>query len=160
MNNFFKGFALWALVFMAVMFFVRQTQTPKPQTDLGYSQFIAQVQDGKVKDVEFHPEDHVAIGTAMDDSKFKVVVPDDPNQVLMNQLLAKNVQVKIEAPVRMSLFWQIVLNLAPYLLIIGWFVFMMRQAQSGGGGAMAFGKSRARLMTTGQQKVTFADVAG
>ncbi len=160
MNNFFKGFALWALVFMAVMFFVRQTQTPKTQTDLDYSQFIAQVQDDKVKDVEFHPEDHIAMGTAMDDSKFKVVVPDDPNQVLMNQLLTKNVQVKIEAPVKMSLFWQIVLNLAPYLLIIGWFVFMMRQAQSGGGGAMAFGKSRARLMTTGQQKVTFADVAG
>jgi ATP-dependent Zn protease len=50
-NNFFKGFALWALVFMAVMFFVRQTQNPKTQTDLDYSQFLAQVQDGKIKDV-------------------------------------------------------------------------------------------------------------
>jgi cell division protease FtsH len=51
-------------------------------------------------------------------------------------------------------------QLAPTIVIIGFFVFMMRQAQSGGGGAMAFGKSRASLMTTGQQKVTFADVAG
>ncbi len=158
MNNFFKGFALWALVFMAVMFFVRQTQNLKPQADWDYSQFIAQIDKGNVKDVEFHPEDHVALGTAGDDSKFKVVVPDDPNQVLMNQLLDKKVQVKIEAPAKFS-FWLILLNFGPYIILIVWFVYMSRQAQSGGG-AMAFGKSRARLVTSGQQKVTFADVAG
>ncbi len=158
MNNFFKGFALWALVFVAIMFFVRQTQNLKPQTDWDYSQFIAQIDKGSVKDVEFHPEDHVALGTAQDDSKFKVVVPDDPNQMLMNQLLDKKVQVKIEAPAKFS-FWLILLNFGPYIILIVWFVYMSRQAQSGGG-AMAFGKSRARLVTSGQQKVTFQDVAG
>jgi cell division protease FtsH len=157
-NNFFKGFALWALVFVAIMFFVRQTQNLKPQTDWDYSQFIAQIDKGSVKDVEFHPEDHVALGTAQDDSKFKVVVPDDPNQMLMNQLLDKKVQVKIEAPAKFS-FWLILLNFGPYIILIVWFVYMSRQAQSGGG-AMAFGKSRARLVTSGQQKVTFQDVAG
>ena len=75
-------------------------------------------------------------------------------------LISNHVQVKDEAPVRLGLFWNIVLSIAPYLLIVGWFIFMMRQAQAGGGGALAFGKSRARLMTTGQQKITFADVAG
>jgi cell division protease FtsH len=159
-SNTFKWLAVYLFGFMALMYFIRQSQAPKPQTDMQYSQFIAQVNSGNVKDVEMHPEDHMILGTAKDDTKFKAVVPDDPNQVLTNLLLSKGVQVKIEAPYRMSVFLQVVLNVLPYLLIIGWFLFMMRQAQAGSGGAMAFGKSRARLMTSGQQKVTFADVAG
>ena len=160
MNQTFKILAGWLLAFVVVMYFARQFQAPKPQNDWEYSQFVTQVQQGNVKEAEVHPEDRMILGTANDDTKFKVVVPDDPNQVLTNLLLANHVKVKIDAPMRVSLFWQIVLNLAPYLLIIGWFVFMMRQAQAGSGGAMAFGKSRARLMTSGQQKITFADVAG
>ncbi len=160
MNQTFKILAGWLLAFVVVMYFARQFQSPKTQNDWEYSQFVSQVQEGKVKEAEVHPEDRMILGTANDDSKFKVVVPDDPNQVLTNLLLANHVKVKIDAPMRVSLFWQIMIQIAPFLIIFGWFFFMMRQAQSGSGGAMAFGKSRARLMTSGQQKVTFADVAG
>jgi len=148
------------MFFVVVMYLIRGYQSPKPQSDWDYSKFVTQVEAGNVKDVEIHPEDRFALGTAKDDTHFKAVIPDDPNQVLTNLLLSKNVQVKIDAPMRVSLFWQIMIQIAPFLIIFGWFFFMMRQAQSGSGGALAFGKSRARLMTSGQQKVTFLDVAG
>ncbi len=158
-NQFFRISALWLFIFLIIMFLVRQVQSPKPQNDWGYSQFISEVQAGHVKEVEIHPEDRLALGTANDDSKFKAVIPEDPNQVLTNLLLSKNVKLTVEAP--KNTFWlSVLLQLGPMVLIFGWLFFMMRQAQSGSGGAMAFGKSRARLMTTGQQKITFADVAG
>ncbi|HUO56803.1 MAG TPA: ATP-dependent zinc metalloprotease FtsH [bacterium] len=160
MNQFFKYAAGWLMFFVVVMYLIRGYQSPKPQSDWDYSKFVTQVEAGNVKDVEIHPEDRFALGTAKDDTHFKAVIPDDPNQVLTNLLLSKNVQVKIDAPMRVSLFWQIMIQIAPFLIIFGWFFFMMRQAQSGSGGALAFGKSRARLMTSGQQKVTFLDVAG
>ena len=69
-------------------------------------------------------------------------------------------QVNVEPPNITMFFGRSFFKLGPFLLIIGWFFCMMRQAQSGSGGALAFGKSRARLMTSGQQKITFADVAG
>lgn len=160
MNQTFKILAGWLLVFVIVMYFAQQFNKTKSQTELDYSQFVASVQAGNVEAVTIHSEDRLITGIEKDKTEFKVVMPDDPNGNLVNTLLGSHVQVKVEAPVRLSLFWNIVLSIGPYLLIIGWFVFMMRQAQAGSGGALAFGKSRARLMTSGQQKVTFADVAG
>ncbi len=158
LNQTFKIIAGWLLAFVIVMYFIQQTNKTKSQNEWDYSQFVASVQAGDTQSVTIHSEDHLITGISKDKTEFKVFEPDDPNLVKM--LLDKNVQVKVESPMRLGMFWTIVLNLAPYLLIIGWFVFMMRQAQSGSGGALAFGKSRARLMTSGQQKVTFADVAG
>jgi cell division protease FtsH len=160
LNQTFKILAGWLLAFVIVMYFAQQFNKTKSQTELDYSQFVASVQAGNVEAVTIHTEDRLITGTAKDKTEFKVVMPDDPNGNLINTLLGCHVQVKVEPPMRLGMFWTIVLNLAPYLLIIGWFVFMMRQAQAGSGGALAFGKSRARLMTSGQQKVTFADVAG
>ena len=160
MNQTFKILAAWLLVFVVVMYFAKQFNNTKAPNELDYSQFIASVQSGDTQSVTIHSEDHMITGVTKDKTEFKVIQPDDPNGNLVSMLIGKNVQVKVEAPMRLGMFWTIVLNLAPYLLIIGWFVFMMRQAQSGSGGAMAFGKSRARLMTSGQQKITFADVAG
>ncbi|HTC21153.1 MAG TPA: ATP-dependent metallopeptidase FtsH/Yme1/Tma family protein, partial [bacterium] len=143
------------------MYFAQQFNKTKTQTEWDYSQFVASVQSGDTQSVTIHSEDHLITGISKKDkTEFKVVQPDDPNGSLLKMLEDNKVQFKAEQPMRLGMFWTIVLNLAPYLLIIGWFVFMMRQAQSGSGGALAFGKSRARLMTSGQQKVTFADVAG
>jgi len=160
LNQTFKILAGWLLAFVIVMYFAQQFNKTKSQTEEDYSQFVANVQAGSVEAVTIHSEDRQITGVAKDKTEFKVFMPDDPNGNLVNTLLGAHVQVKVDPPVRLSLFWNIVLSVGPYLLIIGWFIFMMRQAQAGSGGALAFGKSRARLMTSGQQKITFADVAG
>jgi cell division protease FtsH len=161
LNQTFKILAGWLMAFVIVMYFAQQFNKTKTQTEWDYSQFVASVQSGDTQSVTIHSEDHLITGISKKDkTEFKVVQPDDPNGSLLKMLEDNKVQFKAEQPMRLGMFWTIVLNLAPYLLIIGWFVFMMRQAQSGSGGALAFGKSRARLMTSGQQKVTFADVAG
>ncbi|HEY5038065.1 MAG TPA: ATP-dependent zinc metalloprotease FtsH, partial [bacterium] len=160
MNQTFKILAGWLLAFVVLMFFARQFQSSKQANDLDYSNFVSQIKAGSIDEVMIHPDDRTVTGKSRDGNEFKVVQPDDPNQNLINLLLTQNVKFKVDPPMHLSLFWQVVLNLAPYLLIVGWFFFMMRQAQSGSGGAMAFGKSRARLMTSGQQKITFEDVAG
>jgi cell division protease FtsH len=160
LNQTFKILAGWLLAFVLIMYFAQQFNKTKSQTEMDYSQFVAAVKDGRTEAVTIHSEDRTVTGILKDKSEFKVVMPDDPNLKLTDLLLSQNVDMKVEAPVRLGIFWNIVLSIAPYLLIIGWFIFMMRQAQSGSGGALAFGKSRARLMTSGQQKVTFADVAG
>ncbi len=160
MNQTFKILAGWLLAFVIVMYFAQQFNKTKSQTELDYSQFVSSVQAGNVEAVTIHSEDRLITGITKDKTEFKVVMPDDPNGNIVNMLISTHVQVKEEAPVRLGLFWNIVLSIAPYLLIVGWFIFMMRQAQAGSGGALAFGKSRARLMTSGQQKITFADVAG
>ncbi len=160
MNQTFKILAGWLLAFVVIMYFAQQFNKTKSQTEVDYSQFIANVQAGNVEGVTIHSEDRLITGMGKDKTEFKVVMPDDPNGNLVNTLLGSHVQVKVDPPMRLGMFWTIVLNLAPFLFFFGWFVFMMRQAQAGSGGALAFGKSRARLMTSGQQKVTFADVAG
>jgi cell division protease FtsH len=160
LNQTFKILAGWLLVFLIVMYFANQFKNPKSQKEWDYSKFMSEVQAGNAQAVTIRSEDKMIIGVTKDNVEFKVVQPDDPYGNIVNLLLSKNVNVKVEAPVKLGLLLSIIIQMAPFLLIIGWFAFMMRQAQSGSGGAMAFGKSRARLMTSGQQKVTFADVAG
>ncbi|HJT24181.1 MAG TPA: ATP-dependent zinc metalloprotease FtsH, partial [bacterium] len=159
MNQTFKILAGWLLAFVIVMYFAQQFNKTKSQAELDYSQFISSVQAGNVEAVTIHSEDRLVTGIGKDKNEFKVVMPDDPNGTLPNMLVAKGVQVKVDPP-KNNFIWALIIQLGPIVLIIGWFIFMMRQAQAGSGGALAFGKSRARLMTSGQQKVTFADVAG
>ncbi len=159
MNQTFKILAGWLLAFVIGMYFVQQFNKTKSQTELDYSQFINDVQSSSVETVTLHTEDHLITGTLKDKSDIRVYMPDDPNGNLVNLLVSKGVQVKVDAP-KNNFIWALILQLGPIVLIILWFVWMMRQAQAGSGGALAFGKSRARLMTSGQQKVTFADVAG
>ncbi len=159
MNQFFKYSAGWLLFFVVVMFLIQGYKNPNQPSVLDYSKFMTEVQAGNAQAVTLHPEDRLVLGTLNDKTEIKVVVPEDPNQNMVKFLLDKNVKVSVEPP-KNNLFWPILLQLGPFVLIFGYFFYMMRQAQSGGGGALAFGKSRARLMTTGQQKITFADVAG
>ena len=159
MNQFFKYAAGWLLFFVLVMYVIQSSKSTKTQTDWDYSKFVAEVQAGNTQAVTIHPEDRMVMGAANDKTEFKVVMPDDPNQNLLKSLLDKNVKVSVEPP-KNNFIWALLIQLGPIVLIFAWFIYMMRQAQSGSGGAMAFGKSRARLMTSGQQKITFADVAG
>jgi len=124
-----------------------------------YSDFIAEVQQGLVKRVEI--EDHQLEGVRADGSRFIThTPPEDPK--MLDDLLSNNVEVNVKAPGQQSLLMQIFISWFPMLLLIGVWIFFMRQMQGGAGGrgAMSFGKSRARMLGEDQVKITFADVAG
>jgi len=160
LNQNFKIIAGWLLVFVIAMYFITQSSTTKPQGDWSYSRFVEAVGSGNIKEVVINSEDRIITGTTKEDAKIRVIQPEDPNQNLVQLLLNKGVKVDVKEPTRIGLLGQILIQLLPVVLIFAWIMWMTRQAQSGSGGAMAFGKSRAKLMTSGQQKVTFADVAG
>ena len=159
MNQTFRTIAFFALFFVVVMFIMNQANTSKPKSETWtYSQFMSEVESGKVKAVTVNGEDKTLLGTTSEDKAFKVFQPEDAT--LTARLLAKKVEVTAQEIKKPGFLIQFLFTYAPILILIGFFLFMMRQAQSGAGGAIAFGKSRARLVNSGQQKVTFADVAG
>ncbi len=159
MNDIAKNIILWVVIAVILMTvfnnFGQQRQTSQP---LEYSQFITDIRAGRIKSVEI--EGRTIVGTREDGERFMTYSPDDPG--LMADLLNSNVRVVAKPPEGQSLLTQIFISWFPMLLLIGVWIFFMRQMQGGGGGrgAMSFGKSRARLLGEDQVKVTFADVAG
>ncbi|MCK9530379.1 MAG: ATP-dependent zinc metalloprotease FtsH [Gammaproteobacteria bacterium] len=129
-----------------------------PAHELEYSQFINDVRAGRVERVVI--DGRKIEGYLQNKERFTTYAPDDPG--LMADLLNSNVAVNARPPEGQSLLTQIFISWFPMLLLIGVWIFFMRQMQGGGGGrgAMSFGKSRARLLGEDQVKVTFADVAG
>jgi cell division protease FtsH len=159
LNDIAKNFILWvviAIILMAVFnnFGSRQA----PAHELEYSQFINDVRAGRVERVVI--DGRKIEGYLQNKERFTTYAPDDPG--LMADLLNSNVAVNARPPEGQSLLTQIFISWFPMLLLIGVWIFFMRQMQGGGGGrgAMSFGKSRARLLGEDQVKVTFADVAG
>jgi cell division protease FtsH len=158
MNNLIKNVAIWlviALVLMTVFnqFSARQQQT----TSMEYSQFIDAVKQGQVAKVTI--EGRVLKGVASDGRKFTTYSPNDP--WLVSDLLKAGVMVEAKPEEEPSLLMNIFVSWFPMLLLIGVWIFFMRQMQGGGrGGAFSFGKSRARMLDESTNPVTFADVAG
>ncbi len=149
---------LWvviAIVLMSVFNNFGPRQTPaKP---LEYSRFIADVQEGKVQKVTI--EGRTIRGVMQNNETFTTYSPDDPG--LIKDLLTNKVQIDARPPEQQGLLMQLFISWFPMLLLIGVWIFFMRQMQGGGrGGAMSFGKSRARMVGEDQIKITFADVAG
>ncbi len=161
MNDLAKNLLLWvviAVVLMAV-FQSFQPRTAGSQR-LNYDEFIVQVKRDAVARVVIQ-DDRVTIrGERKDGTKFETINPGDRD--LVNDLLNHNVAIDQKEPAPPYSLADIVISLLPYLIFIGIFIFFMRQLQSGGGGrgAMSFGRSRAKLLSEDQIKVTFADVAG
>jgi cell division protease FtsH len=157
-----KNLILWVIIAVVLMsvfnnFGPRRSEVPK----MDYSDFIAEVKNGNVKKVEM--EDHVIHGIKTDNERFTTNVPQAPEDPgLIGDLLNSGVAVQVKPPEQPSLLMQILLNWGPMLLLIGVWIFFMRQMQGGAGGrgAMSFGKSKARMLSEDQIKVTFADVAG
>jgi cell division protease FtsH len=158
LNNLFKNVAIWlviALVMMTVFNQFNTRQTAQSQVD--YSQFIEQVRQGQVAKVTI--EGHVLRGVQADGKRFTTYAPSDP--WLVSDLLKNGVQVEAKPEEQPSMFMSIFVSWFPMLLLIGVWVFFMRQMQGGGkGGAFSFGKSKARLLDQDSNTVTFADVAG
>ncbi|MCH7645497.1 MAG: ATP-dependent zinc metalloprotease FtsH [Myxococcales bacterium] len=150
--------ALWVVILLMILLLVtmlRQTQTENPP--LPYSEFLAKIDTGEIESVEIEEGNisgHFTNGG--DFTTFAPVVTDD----LLGRLYAQN--IKIEArPKEEGSFWrQILIMWFPLVLFIGLWLFFIRQMQAGGGKAMSFGKSKARLLTENQNRVTFEDVAG
>ena len=162
MNNMAKNLILWVIIAVVLMsvfnnFGPRRSAVPK----IDYSAFIAEVKTGNVVKVEM--EGHTIRGTRADNQQFTTNAPQSPEDPgLIGDLLSAGVAVQVKPPEQPSLLVQILLNWGPMLLLIGVWIFFMRQMQGGGGGrgAMSFGKSKARMLGEDQIKTTFADVAG
>ena len=160
MNNFGKNIAVWIIIviFLITIFNLFQNKNDDPRNlNLAYSEFLSLVETNNVEDVSIQGRN--ISGHLQSGEYFSTYSPDDP--ALIEKLSAKGVKISaapIESPV--SPILGILLNWMPMLLFIGVWIFFMRQMQGGKGGAMGFGKSKARLLTEKQGKITFEDVAG
>ncbi|HEY1036117.1 MAG TPA: ATP-dependent zinc metalloprotease FtsH [Pseudoxanthomonas sp.] len=169
MNDLTKNLLLWVVVAVVLMV-VFQSFSPKggasaPGGPITYSEFLQEVESGRVSSVKFTNESNLATNAIAfkrkDSTTGTVYGPQDDK--LVDTLLDKNVTIDREQPESGISLVAILFNFLPVLLIIGFWIFIMRQMQGGGGGAkgaMSFGKSRAKLQGEDQVKVTFADVAG
>jgi len=154
-----KNIILWVVIAAVLMSVFNNFGSRKPlESTMSYSQFVNSVNEGQVKQVNIDgTQIRGLLGTG---DRFTTYSPGDPH--LVDDLLKNHVEIKAEPPESQSLFMQIFISWFPMLLLVGVWIFFMRQMQGGGGGrgAMSFGKSRARLIEEDQIKVTFADVAG
>jgi len=130
------------------------------QNTLSYSEFLSYVQSGQVENALIEGQE--IRGNLRGGKSYSTYSPETDNRSLIGELQASGVNIHAEPPERTSLLTQLFINSFPFLLLIGLWVFFMRQMQGGGAGrgAMSFGKSKARLLNEDQVKVTFADVAG
>jgi cell division protease FtsH len=161
LNDLVKNLILWGVIAVILLsVFSNFSQRSTTSTEIAYSDFIARVKEGMVKDVTISGRE--ISGTSQDNQPFKTYSPETDNTAMMGDLLNNKVTVNAKAPEQPSLLMNIFISWFPFLLLIGIWIFFMRQMQGGGGGrgAMSFGKSRARMLGEDQIKITFADVAG
>ncbi|MGN7612874.1 ATP-dependent zinc metalloprotease FtsH [Magnetococcales bacterium HHB-1] len=158
MNGFYKTLALWFVTGLLVVMLFNLFNTPTShEPPMTFSEFIQQLDQGLVANVVVQGRN--LSGQFTDGSRFSIYAPDDPD--LMRMLRQKNVDIAARPPEETPLLVTILISWFPMLLLIGVWIFFMRQMQSGGGrGAMSFGKSRAKMLSEKTQKITFADVAG
>lgn len=160
MNNLFKSIGIWLVVAMVLMtvfnqFNARQMQTAQVQLD--YSQFLEAVRGGQIDKVTIEGRTLKAVTT--DGKRVTSFAPSDI--WLVSDLLKNGVKVEAKPEEEQGFLTQVFISWFPMLLLIGVWVFFMRQMQGGGkGGAFSFGKSRARMQDENKERFTFADVAG
>ena len=156
MNSTFKTALLWASLFVLMLAAWNFSNLQKKETTLNFSEFMTQVEAGEIKEATVNGNE--VRGKKNSGEAFKTVVPYGYDKPL-DSLLAKKVQVSVindQAPT----FTTILITFAPYAILLGIWIFFMRQMQAGGNKAMSFGKSKARLSASQQRKITFKDVAG
>jgi len=157
-----KNLILWMII-AGVLLTVFQNINQEPREDsINYSEFIREVRAGRVQRVELAGIN--IAGVRSDNTQFRSVMPLIGDDQLLNDLFENDVEVTANEPEQRSIWVDLLLSIFPILIIVGLFLFFMRQMQGGGaggkGGPMSFGKSKAKLLGEDQIKVTFADVAG
>lgn len=157
LNQFYKNLALWLVISLMMILLFNLFNKPKPTSErLNYSEFITAVDTGKVSSVTIQGND--IIGKFSDGKEFRSFKPGDAN--LTSMLLEKKIAVSARPEEEKVSWFSIFISWFPLILLVGVWIFFMRQMQAGGGKAMSFGKSRAKLLTEAQGKITFEDVAG
>ncbi|MGD9188381.1 MAG: ATP-dependent zinc metalloprotease FtsH, partial [Desulfobacteraceae bacterium] len=156
MNPFYKNLALWCVItLMMIMLYKMFNAQNLVENAPSYSEFLANVNEDRVQEVVIQGQELSVTG--IDGRRYKIFAPQDIDMI--KTLRDKNIVIKAKPPAD-SPWYNILISWFPMLVLIGVWIFFMRQMQSGGGKALSFGKSRARLMSDNQEKVTFADVAG
>ena len=143
-----------ALAFFGIFSVLRKQYRPEPE--IIFSDFIGSVERGDVQAVVIQGPN--IQGKYKNGGLFKTFAPDDPG--LVNSLRSKDVKITAKPEDESPWYMTLLLNWFPMLILVGVWIFFMRQLQMGGGKVMSFGKSRAKLLTENQQRVTFSDVAG
>ncbi len=157
MNPFYKNMLIWMSIVLVMLMLFNLFNRPEPaKQNIVYSDFMLLLEQGKVEEVKIHG--NTIHGKLTDGLEFKTTAINDPE--LVRKLIDKGVVVDIDSDEQTSWLMQIFISWFPMLLLIAVWIFFMRQVQMGGGKAMSFGKSKARLLNETQQKITFQDVAG
>jgi len=157
LNPFYKNLALWLVItIMMIMLYQLFNQQPIAQTHYNYSQFMDQVESERVTSVTI--QDNELTVTDANQNQYKVIAPEDAE--LIKTLRQKGVAIEVKPPPENPWYLNVLASWFPMIVLIGVWIFFMRQMQAGGGKAMSFGKSRARLQSDQSDKVTFEDVAG
>ncbi len=160
MNDMAKNIVLWVVIAIVLMTVFNSFNGQKNRAPaISYTQFLEQVKQGNVTSVIIHDGGKIE-GTTSSGSTFLTESPEDPG--LVGDLLKAGVDIRAQPPEQPSMLKLILINWFPLIIIVALWIFFMRQMQGGGGGrgAMSFGKSKARMLSEDQVKVTFADVAG
>jgi len=160
LNNFSRNLALWVIIGLLVVALFQLFQSSGEQggsQKLAFSDFVGQVESDQVQDVTIQGRE--ITGTLRNGASFNTYAPDDPN--LVQRLTDHNVRITAAPREEVHPLLGMLLSWLPFIVIVGVWIFFMRQMQGGGSrGAMGFGKSRAKLLTEKTGRVTFADVAG
>ena len=161
MNDLAKNMLLWVVIAVVLMsVFSSFSQTRGGSESIAYSQFLEQVKNGGIRSVAI--EGQQILGETEGGMRFTTYSPESNNTPMIGTLLDNNVQIVGRPPKGQPLLLQILISSFPILLLIGVWVYFMRQMQGGGNGrgALSFGKSKARMLAPDQVKITFSDVAG
>ena len=157
MNTFYKNLSMWLVIGLTMILLFNLFNKPQLQhVDISYSDFVNSVESGAISKVTI--EGDQITGALRGGNDFKTVTPDDSELIPM--LRSKGVDISVKQKEDTPWYVTILVSWFPMLLLIGVWIFFMRQMQGGGRGAMSFGKTRARLMEKGETNVTFKDVAG
>jgi cell division protease FtsH len=157
LNPFYKNLALWLVItLMMVMLYQLFSKQHMPETSISYTQFLAMVDDERVANVIIQGQELYV--SDVNDGRFKVYAPEDGD--LIKILRQKGVVINAKPPSENPWYMSVLVSWFPMIVLIGVWIFFMRQMQAGGGKALSFGKSRARLMSDQSERVTFEDVAG
>ena len=157
MNSFYKNLSLWIVItLMMIMLYNLFNQPQVADTNINYSDFLSMVESDRIRNVTIQDQELYIID--INGGRFKVFAPEDGD--LIKTLRSKGVGINVKPPIESPWYMSVFISWFPMIVLIGVWIFFMRQMQSGGGKAMSFGKSRARLLSDQLDKVTFKDVAG
>ncbi len=159
MPNLTKNILLWLVIAMVLMSVFNNFTDPNSGSngEIDYSTFLSQVRQGNVAAVEI--DDEIIRGVTHGGESFITYAPNDPK--LVDDLVSNKVDIKAKKEEETSLLMHLLISSFPILLLIGVWIFFMKQMQGGGrGGALSFGKSKARMLTEDKNQITFDDVAG